>query len=110
MTNWRYGLDDRGIKARFPAGVGDFSLLQNIQKGPGVHQASIPHLMSTNPPFVGHWGLGVVLLTWRKSGQIVKVTTRLHIASSLRGPAIILYLHSLICLTGVHIYNLTFAL
>jgi len=61
MTNWRYWLHDRGIKARFPAGLGDFFLLQNVQTEPGVYQAFILGLVSIKPPFVGHWRGGFSL-------------------------------------------------
>jgi hypothetical protein len=37
-----YGLDDRGSRVRFPAGVGNFSLHHRVQNGSGAHPASYP--------------------------------------------------------------------
>jgi hypothetical protein len=37
-----YGLDDRGSRARLPAGAGNFSLHHRVQNGPGAHPASYP--------------------------------------------------------------------
>jgi hypothetical protein len=37
-----YGLDDRGSRVRFPAGVGNFSLHHRVQNGSGVHPTSYP--------------------------------------------------------------------
>jgi hypothetical protein len=37
-----YGLDDRGSRVRFPAGVGNFSLHHRVQNGSGAHPASFP--------------------------------------------------------------------
>jgi hypothetical protein len=46
-----YGLDDRGSRARFPAGAGNFSLHHRFQNGSGAHPASYP--MSTRDSFPG---------------------------------------------------------
>jgi hypothetical protein len=35
-----YGLDDRGSRVRFPAGVGNFSLHHRVQDGSGANPAS----------------------------------------------------------------------
>jgi hypothetical protein len=45
-----YGLDDRGSRVRFPAGVGNFSLHRLIQNSSGAHQASYP--MGTRGSFL----------------------------------------------------------
>jgi hypothetical protein len=37
-----YGLDDRMIGVRFPAGAGNFSLRPRVQTGSGAHPASYP--------------------------------------------------------------------
>jgi hypothetical protein len=37
-----YGLDDRGSRVRFPAGVGNFSLHHRVQNGSGTHPDSYP--------------------------------------------------------------------
>jgi hypothetical protein len=37
-----YGLDDRGSRVRFPAGVGNFSVHHRDQNGSGAHSASYP--------------------------------------------------------------------
>jgi hypothetical protein len=37
-----YGLDDRGSRARFPAGAENFSLHHRVQNGSGAHLASYP--------------------------------------------------------------------
>jgi hypothetical protein len=37
-----YGLDDRGSRARFPAGAGNFSLHHRVQTGSGAHPAFYP--------------------------------------------------------------------
>jgi hypothetical protein len=37
-----YGLDDRGFRAQFPAGAGNFSLYNRVQNGSGAHPASYP--------------------------------------------------------------------
>jgi hypothetical protein len=37
-----YGLDDRGSRARFPAGAGNFSLHHRVRNGSGTHPASYP--------------------------------------------------------------------
>jgi hypothetical protein len=37
-----YGLDYRGSRVRFPAGVGNFSLHYRVQNGSGAHPASYP--------------------------------------------------------------------
>jgi hypothetical protein len=50
-----YGLDDRGFRARFPAGVGNFSLHHRVQNGSGAHAASYP--MGTRGSFP--WGKAV---------------------------------------------------
>jgi hypothetical protein len=43
------GLDDRGSRVRFPAGVGNFSLHHYVQNGPWSHPASYP--MGTRSSF-----------------------------------------------------------
>jgi hypothetical protein len=47
-----YGLDDRAIGDRFPAGAKDFSSILCVQTGFGAHPASCP--MGTGDPFP--WG------------------------------------------------------
>jgi hypothetical protein len=37
-----YGLDNRGSRARFPAGAGNFSLHHRVQNGSGAYPASYP--------------------------------------------------------------------
>jgi hypothetical protein len=37
-----YGLDDRGARVPFPAGVGNFSPHHRVQNGSEVHSASYP--------------------------------------------------------------------
>jgi hypothetical protein len=46
-----YGLDDRAIGVRFPAGAKDFSSSLCVQTGSGAHPASCP--MGTGGPFPG---------------------------------------------------------
>jgi hypothetical protein len=46
-----YGLDDRGFRVRFPAGVGNFSLHHRVQNGSGAHPAS--YTMGTMGSFLG---------------------------------------------------------
>jgi hypothetical protein len=46
-----YGLDDRVIGVRFPAGAKDFSSNLCVQTGSGAHPASCP--MGTGGPFHG---------------------------------------------------------
>jgi hypothetical protein len=46
-----YGLDDRAIGVRSPAGAKDFSFILCVQTGSGVHPASCP--MCTGGPFPG---------------------------------------------------------
>jgi hypothetical protein len=46
-----YGLDDRGSRVRFPAGVGNFSLHHRVQNGSGAHPASCR--MGTRGSFPG---------------------------------------------------------
>jgi hypothetical protein len=46
-----YGLDDRAIGFRFPAGAKDFSSILCVQTGSGFHPASCP--MGTGSPFPG---------------------------------------------------------
>jgi hypothetical protein len=46
-----YGLDDRAIGVRFPAGAKDFSSNLCVQTGSGAHPASCP--MGTGGPFPG---------------------------------------------------------
>jgi hypothetical protein len=46
-----YGLDDRTIGVRFPAGAKDFSSSLCVQTGSGAHPASCT--MSTGDPFPG---------------------------------------------------------
>jgi hypothetical protein len=44
-----YGLDDRAIKVRSPAGAKNFSSILCVQTGSGAHPASCP--MGTGGPF-----------------------------------------------------------
>jgi hypothetical protein len=46
-----YGLDDRAIGVRLPAGAKDFSSILCVQTGSGAHPASCP--MGTGGPFPG---------------------------------------------------------
>jgi hypothetical protein len=46
-----YGLDDRAIGVRSPAGVKDFSSILCVQSGSGAHPASCP--VGTGGPFHG---------------------------------------------------------
>jgi hypothetical protein len=46
-----YGMDDRMIGVRIPAGAGSFSLHHRVQTGSGAHPASYP--MGTRGPFPG---------------------------------------------------------
>jgi hypothetical protein len=46
-----YGLDDRAIGLRSPAGAKDFSSILCVQTGSGAHPASYP--MGTGGPFPG---------------------------------------------------------
>jgi hypothetical protein len=46
-----YGLDDRAIGVRSPAGAKDFSSILCVQTGSEAHQASSP--MGTGGPFPG---------------------------------------------------------
>jgi hypothetical protein len=46
-----YGLDDRAIGVRFPAGAKDFSRSLRFQTGSGAHPASCT--MGTGDPFPG---------------------------------------------------------
>jgi hypothetical protein len=46
-----YGLDDRAIGVRFPAGAKDFSFNLCVQTGSGAHPASCP--MGTGGSFPG---------------------------------------------------------
>jgi hypothetical protein len=46
-----YGLDDRAIGVRFPAGTKDFSASLCVQTGSGAHPASCT--MGTGGPFPG---------------------------------------------------------
>jgi hypothetical protein len=46
-----YGLDDRVIRVRFPAGAKDFSSNLCVQTGSGAHLAS--YTMGTGGPFPG---------------------------------------------------------
>jgi hypothetical protein len=46
-----YGLDDRAIEGRSPAGAKDFSSILCVQTGSGAHPASCP--MGTGGPFRG---------------------------------------------------------
>jgi hypothetical protein len=46
-----YGLDDRAIGVRFPAGAKDFPTILCVQTGSGAHPASCP--MGTGCPFPG---------------------------------------------------------
>jgi hypothetical protein len=51
-----YGLNDRGSRVQFPAGVGNFSLHHRVQNGSGAHPASYP--MSTRGSFSGSKAVG----------------------------------------------------
>jgi hypothetical protein len=46
-----YGLDDRAIRVRSPAGAKDFSSILYVQTGSGAHPASCT--MDTGSPFPG---------------------------------------------------------
>jgi hypothetical protein len=46
-----YGLDDRAIEVRSPAGAKDFSSIICVQTGSGAHPAS--YTMGTGGPFPG---------------------------------------------------------
>jgi hypothetical protein len=46
-----YGLDDRAIGVRSPAGAKDFSSILCVQTGSGAHPASSP--LGTGGPFPG---------------------------------------------------------
>jgi hypothetical protein len=46
-----YGLNNRGSRVRFPAGVGNFSLHRRVQNGSGAHPTSYP--MGTRGSFLG---------------------------------------------------------
>jgi hypothetical protein len=58
-----YGLEDRAIEVRSPAGAKDFSSSLFVQTGSGAHPASCP--MGTGGPFSGDIkpGWGVTLTT-----------------------------------------------
>jgi hypothetical protein len=57
-----YGLDDRAIGVRSPAGAKDFSCIPYVQTGSGAHPASCT--MDTGVPFQGlKRGQGVTLTT-----------------------------------------------
>jgi hypothetical protein len=57
-----YGLDDRAIGVRSPAGGNDFSSILCVQTGSGAHQTSCT--MGTGGPFPGvNRGRGVTLTT-----------------------------------------------
>jgi hypothetical protein len=45
-----YGLDDRGSRVRFPAGVANFFLYHRIQNGSGIHPV---YRMGTRGSFPG---------------------------------------------------------
>jgi hypothetical protein len=47
----RYGLDGRGSRIRFTAGIGNFSLHHSVQSGSGAHPAS--YLMGISGSFLG---------------------------------------------------------
>jgi hypothetical protein len=81
-----YGLDDRGSRVRFPAGVGNFSLHHRVQNGSGAHPAS--YKMGTRGSLTvgkesGEWSWPLTSTWWR--GQ----------------ECVELYLHSPIRLHGV---------
>jgi hypothetical protein len=73
-----YGLDDRMVGVRFPAGAGNFFLRHCIQTSSGVHPASYP--MGTRGSFPGGGG---------GSGRGVNLTSHLNLVPTLK-----LYLHS----------------
>jgi hypothetical protein len=57
-----YGLDDRAIEVRFPAGAKEFSSILCVQTGSGAHPASCT--VGTGAPFLGaKRGRGVTLTT-----------------------------------------------
>jgi hypothetical protein len=66
-----YGLDDRAIGVRSPAGAKDFSSNLCDQTGSEAHPASCP--MGTGGPFPG-----------AKRGRVVKLTTHLHVVPRSR--------------------------
>jgi hypothetical protein len=39
-----YGLDDREIGAKFPTGIGEFTVLHSVQTSSGAHPISYPTL------------------------------------------------------------------
>jgi hypothetical protein len=45
-----YRLDDRCSRARFPAGIGNFSLQHRVQNGSGAHLASYPMIARVSFP------------------------------------------------------------
>jgi hypothetical protein len=51
-----YGLDDRMMGVRLPAGAGNFSLRHHVQTGSGTHPASYP--MGTRDSFSGRKAAG----------------------------------------------------
>jgi hypothetical protein len=51
-----YGLEYRGSRVRFPAGVGNFSLYHCVQNGTGAHLASYP--MGARGSFPGGKAVG----------------------------------------------------
>jgi hypothetical protein len=60
-----YGLDERAIGVRFPAGAKDFASILCVQTGSGAHPASCP--MGTGGPFPGvKRGRGVTMATLLK--------------------------------------------
>jgi hypothetical protein len=64
-------LEDRGSRVRFPAGAGNFSLQNRVQKGSWAHPASYP--MGAGGSFLGERG-----------GRDVKLTTHLHLEPKTR--------------------------
>jgi hypothetical protein len=80
-----YGLDDRAIGVRSPAGAKDFSSNLCVQTGPGAHPASCP--MGSGGPFPGvKRGRGVILTThphlvprsWMNRSYTSSLPKRLH--------------------------------
>jgi len=63
-----YGLDDRGSRVPFPAGVGNFSLHHRVQNSSGAHPASYP--MATRNSFprgkaAEEWRWPLTYISWR---------------------------------------------
>jgi hypothetical protein len=80
-----YGLDDRAIGVRSPAGADDFSSILCVQTGSGAHPASCP--MGTGGPFPGgkarpgrdaDHSPPLVLRSWMSRSYVSSPPKRLH--------------------------------